>query len=152
MDKTLPYVPMPEVPSKQVDHKTLPQPPMYDQLEHDVHRTHRAAPPSPIVTGAKKAPEPPVKTYHLSNDEESSPDSPVFRVPARVSSVTGQDDNYAFLSVLSKAFVIKIRALEHVRELFCAYEYPESFTGNEAVVSSLDFFVKCAIQHRYPMI
>ncbi|CAM0136841.1 Rho guanine nucleotide exchange factor [Umbelopsis sp. WA50703] len=133
MDKTLPYVPMPEVPSKQVDHKTLPQPPMYDQLEHDVHRTHRAAPPSPIVTGAKKAPEPPVKTYHLSNDEESSPDSPVFRVPARVSSVTGQDDNYAFLSVLSKAFVIKIRALEHVRELFCAYEYPESFTGNEAV-------------------
>lgn len=41
---------------------------------------------------------------------------------------------YAFLSVLSKAFVRRVRGLENVRELFCANEYPESFTGQEAIV------------------
>ncbi|KAI8380251.1 CNH domain-containing protein [Blakeslea trispora] len=37
------------------------------------------------------------------------------------------------MSVLAKAFNRRIRSLEHVRELFCANEYPESFTGQEAV-------------------
>lgn len=41
---------------------------------------------------------------------------------------------YAFLSVLGKAFVRRVRGLENVRELFCANEYPESFTGQEAIV------------------
>ncbi|KAL9560055.1 hypothetical protein MBANPS3_000120 [Mucor bainieri] len=40
---------------------------------------------------------------------------------------------YAFLSVLGKAFVRRVRGLENVRELFCANEYPESFTGQEAI-------------------
>lgn len=43
--------------------------------------------------------------------------------------------NYAYLSALSEAFVKKIRALERIRELFCANVYPESFTGQEAIVS-----------------
>lgn len=42
---------------------------------------------------------------------------------------------YAFLSVLGKAFVRRVRGLENVRELFCANEYPESFTGQEAIVT-----------------
>ncbi|CEI92519.1 hypothetical protein RMCBS344292_06775 [Rhizopus microsporus] len=41
--------------------------------------------------------------------------------------------NYAYLSALSEAFVKKIRALESIRELFCANVYPESFTGQEAI-------------------
>ncbi|KAI9478501.1 MAG: CNH domain-containing protein [Benjaminiella poitrasii] len=52
--------------------------------------------------------------------------------PPRHQTVTAQP-NYAFLSVLSKALVRCIRGLEHVRELFCANEYPESFTGQEAI-------------------
>ncbi|KAG2232198.1 hypothetical protein INT48_004126 [Thamnidium elegans] len=40
---------------------------------------------------------------------------------------------YAYLSVLSRAFLRRIRALENVRDLFCANEYPESFTGQEAI-------------------
>ncbi|KAI8637500.1 CNH domain-containing protein [Parasitella parasitica] len=40
---------------------------------------------------------------------------------------------FAFLSVLSKAFMKRVRGLENVRELFCANEYPESFTGQEAI-------------------
>ncbi|KAK4519118.1 uncharacterized protein ATC70_009349 [Mucor velutinosus] len=40
---------------------------------------------------------------------------------------------YALLSVLGKAFVRRVRGLENVRELFCANEYPESFTGQEAI-------------------
>lgn len=42
---------------------------------------------------------------------------------------------YAFLSVLSRAFLRRVRGLENVRDLFCANEYPESFTGQEAIVS-----------------
>ncbi|KAL0142361.1 CNH domain-containing protein [Mucor lusitanicus] len=40
---------------------------------------------------------------------------------------------YAFMSVLGRAFVRRVRGLENVRELFCANEYPESFTGQEAI-------------------
>jgi hypothetical protein len=44
---------------------------------------------------------------------------------------------YAFMSILSKAFLRRVRGLEHVRELFCANEYPESFTGQEAIVCNI---------------
>lgn len=44
------------------------------------------------------------------------------------------DMDRSILSDLSKTFIRRIKALEHVRELFCANEYPESFTGQEAVV------------------
>ncbi|KAI8888823.1 hypothetical protein K501DRAFT_135274, partial [Backusella circina FSU 941] len=40
---------------------------------------------------------------------------------------------YACLSALSRVFLMRIRKLENVRELFCANEYPESFTGQEAI-------------------
>jgi hypothetical protein len=43
-------------------------------------------------------------------------------------------ENMACLSVLATAFVAKVRELADMRELFCAIEYPESFTGSEAVV------------------
>ncbi|KAI9305392.1 CNH domain-containing protein [Cunninghamella echinulata] len=43
------------------------------------------------------------------------------------------DMDRSILSDLSKTFIRRIKALEHVRELFCANEYPESFTGQEAV-------------------
>ncbi|GAB5593532.1 RHO1 GDP-GTP exchange protein 2 [Umbelopsis nana] len=134
-NKSLPYAPVPELPAKyNTEHKALPQPSSPFSLpEKDNHRNHRAAPPSPIVTSARPTPEPPVRTYHLSKDDESPPDSPIFQQVARVSALAMQGSNYAFLSILSRAFVVKIRALEHVRELFCAFEYPESFTGKEAV-------------------
>lgn len=44
------------------------------------------------------------------------------------------EPNYGLLSVLSRAFIRHVKGLEHVRELWCASEYNESFTGSEAVV------------------
>jgi hypothetical protein len=45
-----------------------------------------------------------------------------------------QEPEYALLSVTSQAFIKSVKALENVRELWCASEYNESFTGSEAVV------------------
>jgi hypothetical protein len=45
-------------------------------------------------------------------------------------------EDMACLSILATAFVAKVRELADMRELFCAIEYPECFTGSEAVVSS----------------
>lgn len=55
--------------------------------------------------------------------------------------VTSFPPDLALVSALSKAFLRRIRGLESVRDLFCANEYPESFTGQEAIVSiSQNFF------------
>lgn len=43
------------------------------------------------------------------------------------------EPNYGFVSVLSVAFMRNVKGLENVRELWCASEYNESFTGSEAV-------------------
>jgi hypothetical protein len=50
-----------------------------------------------------------------------------------------EEPNYAFFSVLSEAFIRHVKGLENVRELWCAGEYNESFTGSEAVVSHYYF-------------
>ncbi|KAI9351655.1 CNH domain-containing protein [Pilaira anomala] len=50
-------------------------------------------------------------------------------VPARVI-----EPNYGLLSVLSTSFIRHVKGLENVRELWCASEYNESFTGSEAVI------------------
>ncbi|KAG2185648.1 hypothetical protein INT44_002441 [Umbelopsis vinacea] len=137
--------PLPEIPANMMEQKTLPQPPEipkytetkglpqppYGLPEKDAHYNHRAAPPAPIVIASQA----PVKTYHLARDDDvdSPPDSPIFQKAAKTTAYAMQGNNYAFLSILSRAFTAKIRALEHVRELFCAFEYPESFTGQEAV-------------------
>ncbi|KAI8341006.1 CNH domain-containing protein [Choanephora cucurbitarum] len=44
-----------------------------------------------------------------------------------------QEPNYGLISVLSVAFIRAVKGLENVRELWCASEYNESFTGSEAV-------------------
>ncbi|KAI9288028.1 CNH domain-containing protein [Umbelopsis sp. AD052] len=43
-------------------------------------------------------------------------------------------EDMACLSILATAFVAKVRELADMRELFCAIEYPESFSGSEAVM------------------
>lgn len=50
-------------------------------------------------------------------------------VPARVI-----EPNYGLLSILSTSFIRHVKGLENVRELWCASEYNESFTGSEAVI------------------
>ncbi|KAI8098132.1 CNH domain-containing protein [Gilbertella persicaria] len=44
-----------------------------------------------------------------------------------------EEPNYGLISVLSVAFMRAVKGLENVRELWCASEYNESFTGSEAV-------------------
>ncbi|KAI9275327.1 CNH domain-containing protein [Sporodiniella umbellata] len=41
--------------------------------------------------------------------------------------------SYALFSVLSGAFIRRVKGLENVREIYCAGEYNESFYGSEAV-------------------
>lgn len=43
------------------------------------------------------------------------------------------EPNYGLLSLLSIQFIRAVKGLENVRELWCASEYNESFTGSEAV-------------------
>ncbi|ORX47229.1 hypothetical protein DM01DRAFT_1339245 [Hesseltinella vesiculosa] len=43
--------------------------------------------------------------------------------------------NPAMLSELSSVFVKRIRALEHVREISCSDDYPDAFSGQEAVTA-----------------
>lgn len=79
-------------------------------------------------------------TASTNGDKHQYDDEPVVteeQQPAkqRHSTLSVADVDYSMLSNLSDAFVRKIKALEHVRELFCSNEYPEAFTGQEAVVS-----------------
>lgn len=57
-------------------------------------------------------------------EEEEAPST----LPSKVN-----EPNYGFVSVLSVAFMRNVKGLENVRELWCASEYNESFTGSEAV-------------------
>ena len=43
-------------------------------------------------------------------------------------------EDMSCLSILAKGFVAGVHELADVRELFCRIEYPESFTGSEALV------------------
>ena len=47
--------------------------------------------------------------------------------------------DYAMLSELGEKFVIEVRELNKHRRIFCSIEYPLSFTGQEAVVSYLQY-------------
>ncbi|KAI8384468.1 CNH domain-containing protein [Radiomyces spectabilis] len=78
-------------------------------------------------------PPPPHPSSSLSQDRifDHLPPPPSVTPPVR--SAPPKEDDPSLLSTLSKQFIQRIKALEHVRELFCANEYPESFTGQEAV-------------------
>lgn len=46
----------------------------------------------------------------------------------------------AYVSELSKIFVTKIQELVKTRQIFSSNEYPDSFTGEEAIVSFYKLF------------
>jgi hypothetical protein len=68
-----------------------------------------------------------------STMDQSISSSPL-STPSAITPIAFVSQAYASVSVLSRAFARRVQGLEHVRELFCANEYPESFTGQEAVV------------------
>jgi hypothetical protein len=68
---------------------------------------------------------PPINTTQVKRSSSKS---------SNATPTTANVPEYACLSVLSKVFLVRIRSLENVRDLFCANEYPESFTGQEAIV------------------
>lgn len=75
----------------------------------------------------------------ITTSNESHLTSPVLTPTSATTPVNSAPPEYAFLSVLGEAFMKRVRGLEHVRELFCANEYPESFTGQEAIVGIKPF-------------
>ncbi|CAO3589804.1 unnamed protein product [Absidia cylindrospora] len=89
-------------------------------------RQNAPLPPAPPGPSSPVVPVSPVPT----------PQVPAPPVPARSRPTSlSVDVDPSLLSELSRSFIRKIKALEHVRELFCANEYPESFTGSEAVTA-----------------
>jgi hypothetical protein len=66
---------------------------------------------------------------HQLQPIETVPTTPISLNEVITPMTTGTPE-YAYLSVLSKTFLRRVRGLENVRELFCANEYPESFTGS----------------------
>ncbi|KAG0184514.1 RHO1 GDP-GTP exchange protein 2 [Apophysomyces sp. BC1034] len=91
--------------------------------------------PVPVITPTKQIvpPLPPAHVAENNNDEEEEKEEE--KVVEKIDDKDDDTADYALLSVMSKQFVQRIKALEHVRELFCANEYPESFTGQEAVTA-----------------
>ncbi|KAI7859105.1 CNH domain-containing protein [Circinella umbellata] len=83
-------------------------------------------------------PLPPAPSEGEGEEEETTPDNTddigiiVETVPAE-----GSTDP-ALLSVLSKAFATKMKEVVTLRELSCSTEYPDAFTGAEAVDTVFD--------------
>jgi hypothetical protein len=87
--------------------------------------------------------------HPLQKAEYYQPMSPEYQKPVemdeeealtRLLEHVSLEPNYALLSVLSNAFIRGVKALENVRELWCASEYNESFTGSEAVTIIKNLF------------
>lgn len=92
----------------------------------------------------KKRPVPPVPIISTTDLKHvSSTDSNTST--ADVTPITSFPPDFALISVLSKAFLRRVRGLENVRDLFCANEYPESFTGREAIVSKYTKLCKIGV-------
>lgn len=133
-----------------------PQPPQHqDHPQEQYEPTVPVAPVAPVDTTPMPAPSqgpPPTPSHEVfppaqpeqslsgpsSTEEPERPSRPTpqqqHQRESTLSAISIPDVDYSALSNLSGAFIKKIKALEHVRELFCANEYPESFTGAEAVV------------------
>ncbi|RUS13473.1 hypothetical protein BC938DRAFT_477851 [Jimgerdemannia flammicorona] len=111
-----------------------------DQQQQDVNNAEiatrrnsdRAHPPAPISTNVRSRKTPLVPV--------SPPDSPLNSTSGSTPVMTpgsglAIDLEPAFVSELSREFKREIKKLLNLRELFFSVEYPESFTGREAVVS-----------------
>ncbi|GAA5798902.1 hypothetical protein HPULCUR_004309 [Helicostylum pulchrum] len=121
---------------------------------HTIHRTH---PPGTQSASSATLVEPSFQSYGQYNHSDyvntylARTPQIIYGPPSRSSSASSRINRfwedthlssptitqipsaYAYLSVLGRAFLNRVRALENVRDLFCANEYPESFTGQEAI-------------------
>lgn len=81
------------------------------------------------------SPPPPTASEFLPQDVQVVPADTTTAVPTMEDTPREiiHEPNYGFVSALSVAFMRNVKGLENVRELWCASEYNESFTGSEAV-------------------
>lgn len=78
----------------------------------------------------------------------SPPDSPLSETDFGTPSGTlALDIEPALLSELSREFKREIKKILNLRELYFSAEYPESFTGQEAVVRTLLLLYACFVAH-----
>lgn len=82
--------------------------------------------------GHMREPEPIREQEHIREPEPIRQQEEIVVVEEIVPRII--EPNYGLFSVLSTAFIRHVKGLENVRELWCASEYNESFTGSEAVV------------------
>ncbi|KAI8062119.1 CNH domain-containing protein [Gongronella butleri] len=109
-------------PSSMLD-KVLPPPP-----------AHNATQQSPPMTSATPATDPfSPQHQRVPSITSQAAQQPRPTPPRHSTSSLSPSVNAALLSELSSVFVRRIKALENVRELYCANEYPDSFSGTEAV-------------------
>lgn len=101
-------------------------PPVQEQHEYNTV-------PAPAPAPSSAAPALPRHQEPIASQQQEGEQV----VPTASAEQKVQELNYGLLSVLSTAFIRNVKGLEHVRELWCASEYNESFTGSEAVVKYL---------------
>ncbi|KAG2231389.1 hypothetical protein INT48_004424 [Thamnidium elegans] len=88
-------------------------------------------PPQVPFVSQQQQPDPPALPSHQPVEPTRS--EPTRSEPPPPPPQRRTEPNYGLLSVLSTAFIRHVKGLENVRELWCASEYNESFTGSEAV-------------------
>ncbi|KAF7730944.1 RHO1 GDP-GTP exchange protein 2 [Apophysomyces ossiformis] len=96
------------------------------------------------VPSSLPPPLPPVHSHGTGNQEQDKKNKTEERDDDDNDEENDKED-YSLMSVMSKQFIRRIKAVEHVRDLFCANEYPEAFTGQEAVTA-----LKVILRDRIP--
>lgn len=108
--------------------QSIPPPPLPPQNNY---YDHQQVPQIPQML-EKEAPALPRHQPQPETVQKEEPHQPAV-LPPTEEETRALEPNYGLLSVLSRAFIRHVKGLEHVRELWCASEYNESFTGSEAV-------------------
>lgn len=94
--------------------------------------------PAPIhIKNGNVLPQPQHLEKAIVNEDDVHNDSVKYELPPEIQIEEPLFEDMSCLSILAKAFTDRVREQADMRELFCAIEYPESFTGSEAVVSKL---------------
>lgn len=111
---------------------------MYPPAKHDyppAEQQPHVEVMAPVMQTQPPAPSPPPTQSEFPQDVQVVPVDTTAAVPTmeEAPKEVVHEPNYGFVSVLSVAFMRNVKGLENVRELWCASEYNESFTGSEAV-------------------
>ncbi|KAJ2965113.1 hypothetical protein NQZ79_g158 [Umbelopsis isabellina] len=90
--------------------------------------------PAPThIKNGDTLPQPQHLEKAIINEDDVQNTSVKYELPPEIQIEEPVFEDMSCLSILARAFTDRVREQADMRELFCAIEYPESFTGSEAV-------------------